>query len=57
MTVSRGVYGHRSPSGELVTQTYLSDDHGFRLAPLAELGVELPPLPYYLQPKVGGQWR
>ena len=31
---------------------YLSDDQGFRLAPLTELGVELPPLPYYLQPKV-----
>ena len=30
----------------------LSDDQGFRLAPLTELGVELPPLPYYLQPKV-----
>lgn len=29
-----------------------SDDQGFRLAPLTELGVELPPLPYYLQPKV-----
>ena len=54
MTVSRGIYGHRSPAGDLVTQTYLSDGRGFRLAPLTELGVELPPLPYYLQPKVGG---
>ena len=34
---------------------YLSDDQGFRLAPLTELGVELPPLPYYLQPKVKKQ--
>ena len=33
----------------------LSDDQGFRLAPLTELGVELPPLPYYLQPKVKKQ--
>ena len=32
--------------------TDLSDEQGFRLAPLTELGVELPPLPYYLQPKV-----
>ena len=32
---------------------YCSDEQGFRLAPLTELGVELPPLPYYLQPKVG----
>jgi len=51
--VVKGVFGHRSPSGKLVTQTYLSDDQGFRLAPLTELGVELPPLPYYLQPKAG----
>merc|ERR1712037_968683 len=51
--VVKGVFGHRSPSGKLVTQTYLSDEQGFRLAPLTELGVELPPLPYYLQPKAG----
>jgi len=39
--VVKGVFGHRSPSGKLVTQTYLSDDQGFRLAPLTELGVAI----------------
>jgi len=51
--VVKGVYGYTGPNGKIITKTYLSDSHGYRLASLSELGVELPPLPYNLHPKAG----
>jgi len=51
--VVKGVYGHLDSSGSMVTQTYLSDENGFRLTSFKELGVALPALPYKLHPKAG----
>ncbi|XP_023332776.1 101 kDa malaria antigen [Eurytemora carolleeae] len=49
----KGVYSSQGEQGEDVLNPYISDESGYRLTNLSSLGLNLPALPYSLQPKAG----